>query len=90
MNAQELEMLIASATRAYVFDKIYADHNNGKVFDTASWVSDVEKIVSDSLFSISPDKQDELSQLLKGLDNYAIDPREVTNQNNDQPQLVLK
>ena len=73
MNLQDQTVLLSNAMTHYVFNKIYEDHNDGKSFNAEKWLKDIEKLTSDSLFSISQEKQEKLVELITNLDKYAGD-----------------
>ena len=78
--------IFTSAQNAYIFNKIFQENNGGKVFDLEAWAKDVEKIVSDPMFTISPDKQKELETICNNLDEYAVVAEEITK---NKPELKL-
>ena len=91
MTDQEKAMIFSGAQQQYIFNKIFADHNGGKIFDIESWMNDVEKITSDNLFAISPEKQEELAKVIENLDDYAVDANNLHSkkEKHEGPQLVL-
>ena len=84
MNEQEINIILTSAMQSYMFNKIFEDHNGGKPFDLERWIKDVKELTSDSLFSISAEKQERLVKMLENLDDYAgiedIKPESESNQ----------
>lgn len=89
MTNEQKALLLSSAMQQYIFDKIFQKYNNGKVFDADAWLEDVDKIVSDNMFVISPEKQAELSNILQNLDNYAISDKNKSQDVHEKPKLVL-
>ena len=73
MNQEQQAMFLSSAMNQYIFNKIFEDHNDGKIFNAEKWLKDVEELTSDSLFSISQEKQEKLAELITNLDKYAGD-----------------
>lgn len=71
MTEQEIGMILTSAMQSYMFNKIFEDHNNGKPFDLERWIKDAKELTSDSLFSISTEKQEQFAKMLENFDDYA-------------------
>lgn len=76
MDQVDIGVLLNSAITQYVFNKTFEAHNNGKKFNALKWVSDIQELTSDSMFSISTEKQKKLAELLENLDDYAMDGNE--------------
>lgn len=90
MNQEQVVMLLMNAMNQYVFNKIFQENNNGKVFNAEKWIDDATELISDSMFMISPEKQQQLGEMSMNLDKYAIDLNEKPQSNKvDTPKLKL-
>lgn len=90
MNQEQVAMLLINAMNQYVFNKIFQENNNGKVFNAEKWIEDALKLISDSMFMISPEKQQQLGEMSMNLDKYAIDLTEKPQSSKvDTPKLKL-
>ena len=88
MSNEEKAVLLSSAINQYIFDKIFAKENNGKIFDSDRWLKDIEDLTSDSMFAISKEKQEKLAYMIRNLDDYAIEDRDIE-VHHEGPKLVL-
>lgn len=90
MNQEQVVMLLMNAMNQYVFNKIFQENNNGKVFDAEKWIDDATELISDSMFIISPEKQQQLGEMSMNLDKYAVDLTEKPQSTKvDTPKLKL-
>ena len=90
MNQEQVVVLLMNAMNQYVFNKIFQENNNGKVFNAEKWIDDATELISDSMFMISPEKQQQLGEMSMNLDKYAIDLTENPQSNKvDTPKLKL-
>ena len=84
------EVFLISAMNQYLFNKTFERENNGKQFNAAQWLKDVDKLLSDGMFAISPEKQQELANLMMNLDDYAFDGDDLPSKEDDKKsKLVL-
>ena len=88
MNQEQVVMLLMNAMNQYVFNKIFQENNNGKVFDAEKWIDDATELISDSMFMISPEKQQQLGEMSMNLDKYAIDLTENPQSNKVDTQKL--
>lgn len=71
-SPQDIDALLGSAISNYIFNFAFESRNPGCKFDVDSWVNDLNKLNSDDLMIMSPEKQKELENFLSNLDKYAI------------------
>jgi hypothetical protein len=55
----------------YIFDTIFTQNNNGKIFDYEAWESKIDEITAEPLDTLSPEKQQELIDCCINLDSFA-------------------
>ena len=90
ISDQEKQVILSSAMIQYIFNKTFADHNDGKVFDMANWGEEIDKITDDPMFAISQEKQEELAKCIINLDKYAADASDLSKPaDSNQPKLQL-
>lgn len=56
----------------YIFKFAFESHNPGCEFDVSSWIEDLNNIGSNDLMIMSPERQNELQNILNDLDKYAV------------------
>ena len=56
----------------YIFKFAFESRNLGCEFDVSSWIEDLNNIGSNDLMIMSPERQNELQNILNDLDKYAV------------------
>lgn len=56
----------------YIFKFAFESRNPGCEFDVSSWIEDLNNIGSNDLMIMSPERQNELQNILNDLDKYAV------------------
>lgn len=86
LSIEEKGMLLNNSMNHYIFRYCFEQRNPDCQFDFDAWSAELDRITSDPMFSISPEKAKEFETVLSNLDAYK---KSKDNSSSDKPKLTL-